>query len=177
MRREMAVAIDHEGDHQRLSGAVRALGPYLPIAYVLAQRQPLADFVDECDGRRDRGVGVDLQDPVARGLIDGGELVEAAAAQLEVLDVDLDGLPGDGEFSAAPRAGPVRLDGREFSYELIEAVSLVDAARLRQALAKLRRGAALPARATTAGALRLQACIDSGRGLPVAAQEHAAAVS
>ena len=36
MRREMAAAIDLGDDHQRLSHAVRELGPYLATVYVLA---------------------------------------------------------------------------------------------------------------------------------------------
>ena len=68
--------------------------------------------------------------------------------------------------------------GREFSYELLHAVSPVDEATLQQGLQQLveaelvyQRG--LPPQAT----LSLQACADSGHGLSVVAQEHAAAVS
>jgi hypothetical protein len=49
-------------------------------------------------------VRVDPEDPVAARLIDRGELVVTAAAQFEVLDVDLDGLAGHGEFRTP--AGP-----------------------------------------------------------------------
>jgi hypothetical protein len=108
-RWDVAMADPQVAEVPREVGA--ELVPVVGLNPLDGQRQPLADFVDERDSRRDRGVGVDLQDPVARGLIDRRELVEATAAQLQVLDVDLDGLAGDGELSAAPRARSVPLEG------------------------------------------------------------------
>ena len=68
--------------------------------------------------------------------------------------------------------------GREFTYELLQAVSPLDEETLQQGLKQLveaelvyQRG--LPPQAT----LSLQACADSGHGLSVVAQEHTAAVS
>src|SRR5262249_46348772 len=54
-----------------------------------------------------RAVCVDPQDAVAGGLIHRGELIEPSAPELEVFDVDLDGLPGHGEFAAPTRSGSI----------------------------------------------------------------------
>ena len=49
-------------------------------------------------------MSIDPKHAIPGGLIDGRELVEAAAAELEVLDIDLDRLPGDVDFAPAARA-------------------------------------------------------------------------
>ena len=71
--------------------------------------EPLANLIDEGSGRGNGGVGRDLQNAIARGVVDRRELVEAATAELQGLDVDLDGLAGDGELPAPPRPGAVPL--------------------------------------------------------------------
>src|SRR5262245_45240689 len=67
-------------------------------------RKPLPDLVDEGDRVRDRAVRVNPEDAVAGGLVDRRELVKAAAAEFQMLHVDLDGLAGHGEL--APTARP-----------------------------------------------------------------------
>ena len=77
-------------------------------------RKPLPDLVDEGDGVRDRTVRVDPEDSVAGGLVDRRELVKAAAAEFQMLHIDLDGLAGHGEFAptARPWAIPFHRDAR-----------------------------------------------------------------
>ena len=72
-------------------------------------REPLAHLVKECDRVRDRVVGIDSEDPVTGGLIDRGELIETPTAELQMLDIHLDGQAGHCELAAAPRSGPVPL--------------------------------------------------------------------
>ena len=69
--------------------------------------QATADLLDEVSGRLDGIVCIDAEDAVPGRFVDRRELVEAAAAKLEVLDVDLDRLPRDMNFlgGAAARAG------------------------------------------------------------------------
>jgi len=60
-------------------------------------RQTAADFFDELRGRLDGVVSIDPQHAIPGRLIDGGELVEAAAGQFQVLDIDLEPIaPGYG---------------------------------------------------------------------------------
>ena len=61
------------------------------------------NFLDEVGGRLDGIVRIDAEDAVPGRFVDRRELVETAAAKLEVLDVDLDRLPRDMDLSAAPR--------------------------------------------------------------------------
>jgi hypothetical protein len=68
-------------------------------------RQSPANLVDEGNGVGDRVPRVDLQHPVSGRLVNGGELIEAAGAELQVLDVNLDGLAGMGKLAAATRPG------------------------------------------------------------------------
>jgi hypothetical protein len=49
-------------------------------------------------------VGIDPEHATPGSLIDGRELIEAAAAQFEMLDIDLDRLPRD--VNLAPPSGP-----------------------------------------------------------------------
>ena len=68
--------------------------------------------------------------------------------------------------------------GREFSYELLHAVSPVDEATSATGADQASgSGSALPAGAAAAGTLHLQACLDSGYGLSIATQEQTTAVS
>ena len=55
----------------------------------------LPHFVDELNGGLNGVVVVDLEDTVAGGFVDGGELVEAARLRLEMLEVHLDRLSRD----------------------------------------------------------------------------------
>ena len=67
--------------------------------------------------------------------------------------------------------------GREFAYEVLQAVAPLEEATLQQGLAQLVDGrTALPAGAAAAGPVPVQACPDPGGGLSVAAQEHPAPV-
>jgi hypothetical protein len=74
-------------------------------------RQAAAHFLDEVGGRFDGVVSIDAEHAIPGGLIDGRELVEAAAAELEVLDVDLDRLPRDVDLAAAAGAGAIAFQG------------------------------------------------------------------
>jgi hypothetical protein len=74
-------------------------------------RQAAADLLDEVGGRFDGVVSIDAEDAIPGGLIDGGELVEAAAAELEVLDIDLDRLPRDVDLAPAARAWAIAFQG------------------------------------------------------------------
>ena len=53
-------------------------GPVIGLDALDGHWQTYADLVDECDRRLDRVVVIDFQHPIAGGLIDGRELVEAA---------------------------------------------------------------------------------------------------
>ena len=50
-------------------------------------------LVDEIGGGLDGVVGIDPEHAIPGGFVDGRELVEAAATEFEVLDIDLDRLP------------------------------------------------------------------------------------
>ena len=68
--------------------------------------------------------------------------------------------------------------GREFSYELLQAVSSVDEATLAawvEAVSGRRTG--VPARAGASRPLPLQACVDSGRGVPIVVEARPATPS
>jgi len=69
-------------------------------------RQAAAYFLDKLGGRLDGVVGVDAEHAIPGGLIDGRELVETAAAEFEVLDIDLDRLPRNVDLDPIP--GPRR---------------------------------------------------------------------
>ena len=68
--------------------------------------------------------------------------------------------------------------GRQFAYELLQAVSSLDEETLQRELRPVsRRRTGLPTRHTATGHLPVQACPYPGRRVSVAAQEHTAAVS
>src|SRR6185503_3905880 len=71
----------------------------------------LSDLVDEVNGGLDGVMVVDLEDAVARGFIDCGELVEASRLCLEMLDVHLDRLPWHVQLGTPRRSWPVPLLG------------------------------------------------------------------
>jgi hypothetical protein len=56
-------------------------------------------------------VSIDPEHAIPGGLIDGRELVEAAASELQVLDIDLDRLPRDVDLAPAARAGAIAFQG------------------------------------------------------------------
>jgi len=66
--------------------------------------------------------------------------------------------------------------GRTFAYDVMQAVVPIDAVPLHVALAQLAEAEIVTQQAPTAGDLHVQACAHPGRGLPIAAAEHAAAV-
>jgi len=82
--------------------------------------QPAAHFLDEVGGRLDRILGVDAEDAIPGRLVDRRELVEAATAELEVFDVDLDGLPRDMNLSTAPWPWAVPLPRHSGNAMLLE---------------------------------------------------------
>lgn len=82
------------------------LGAMVRLDALDRRRQTAAHFLDEVGSRFDGVVSIDAEHAIPGGLIDGRELVEAAAAELEVLDVALDRLPRDVDL--APAAGPGR---------------------------------------------------------------------
>src|SRR6185503_5779427 len=71
----------------------------------------LSDLVDEVNGGLDGVMVVDLEDAVARGFIDCGELIEASRLCLEMLDVHLDRLPWHVQLGTPRRSWPVPLLG------------------------------------------------------------------
>jgi hypothetical protein len=79
-----------------------------------------ANLLDEVSGRLDGIMRIDAEDAVPGRFVDRRELVEAAAAKLEVLDVDLDRLPRDMNLAAAPRPGAVSLQGHPGNTMLFE---------------------------------------------------------
>lgn len=74
-------------------------------------RQAAAHFLDEVGGRCDGVVSIHTKDTIPGGLVDGRELVEAAAPELEVLDIDLDRLPRDVDLAPASRTGAIAFQG------------------------------------------------------------------
>src|SRR5215470_2139768 len=72
-------------------------------------REPLPHLIEKGDDVRNRTVSVDPQDAIARGLVHRGELIQAAASEFAVFDVDLDGLPGHSELPAPPGPGAIAL--------------------------------------------------------------------
>src|SRR5206468_735529 len=70
------------------------LGAMVGLDPLNGRRESAAQFVDEVGRRANRVVRIDPEDTVPRRFVNGRELVEAPAAQLEVLDVDLDRLAG-----------------------------------------------------------------------------------
>ena len=81
------------------------LGAMVGLDTLDGDGQAAAHFLDEVRGRFDGVVSIDPKHAIPGGLIDGRELVEAATAELEVLDIDLDRLPGDVD-SRAGGEGP-----------------------------------------------------------------------
>ena len=79
------------------------LGAMVRLDALDGHRQAPTHFFDELGGRLDGVVSVDSEHTIPGGLVNGRELVEAAATEFEVLDIDLDRLPRDVELSTAPR--------------------------------------------------------------------------
>jgi hypothetical protein len=74
-------------------------------------RQAAAHFFDEVSGRFDGIVSIDAKHAIPGGLINGRELVEAAAAEFQVLDVDLDRLSRDVDLTPAAGAWAIAFQG------------------------------------------------------------------
>jgi hypothetical protein len=74
-------------------------------------RQAAPHFLDEVGGRFNGIVSIDPEHALPGGLIDGRELIEAAAAQLEMLDIDLDRLPRDVDLAPAAGAWAIAFQG------------------------------------------------------------------
>lgn len=70
-----------------------------------------APFLDELSGRFDGVVSIDAKHAIPGGFVDGRELVEAAAAEFEVRDIDVDRLPGDVDLPPASGAWPIAFQG------------------------------------------------------------------
>ncbi len=82
--------------------------------------QSAAHFLDEVGGRLDGILGVDAEDAIPGRFVDRRELVEAATAELEVFDVNLDGLPRDMNLSTAPWPWAVPLQRHSGNAMLLE---------------------------------------------------------
>jgi hypothetical protein len=74
-------------------------------------RQAAPHFLDEVGGRFDGIVSIDPEHAIPGGLIDGRELIEAAATKLEMLDIDLDRLSRDVDLAPAAGAGAIAFQG------------------------------------------------------------------
>jgi hypothetical protein len=74
-------------------------------------RQATPHFLDELGGRFDGVVSIDSEHPIPGGLIDGRELIEAAGAEFEVFDIDLDRLTRYGDLSPASGAWAIAFQG------------------------------------------------------------------
>jgi hypothetical protein len=61
------------------------LGATIGLDALDGHREPPPDLLEERDGGLDGVVLVDLQDPAPRGFVNGGKLIQAPRAQLEVL--------------------------------------------------------------------------------------------
>lgn len=85
------------------------LGATVGLDPLNGRRESAAQFVDEVGRRADRVVRIDPEDTVLRRFVNRGELVEAPAAQLEVLDVHLDRLARHVKLPTPPRPGAVAL--------------------------------------------------------------------
>ena len=71
--------------------------------------QPATHLVNGGDRVGDRALGINLQNAIAACLINRGELIEPPSTDLQVLDVDLDGLAGLSELAPSAGTGPIRL--------------------------------------------------------------------
>jgi hypothetical protein len=102
-------------DHPEIPQVPGEVGPKLRAMVRLdaldGHRQAAAHFLDELSGRFDGVVSIDPKHAIPGGLIDGGELVEAAAAEFEVLDIDLDRLPRDVDLSPASGTWAIAFQG------------------------------------------------------------------
>lgn len=102
-------------DHPEVPQVPSKVGPKLRAMVRLdaldRHRQAAAHFLDEGGGRFDGVVSIDAEHAIPGGLIDGGELVEATAGELEMLDVDLDRLPRDVDLTPAAGAWAIAFQG------------------------------------------------------------------
>jgi len=87
------------------------LGAMVRLDALDGHRQAAAHFLDELSSRFDGIVSIDAKHAIPGGLIDGRELVEAAATEPEVLDIDLDRLPGDVDLAPAAGAWAIAFQG------------------------------------------------------------------
>jgi len=87
------------------------LGAMVRLDALDGHRQAAAHFLDELSSRFDGVVSIDAKHAIPGGLIDGRELVEGAAAEFEVLDIDLDRLPGDVDLAPAAGAWAIAFQG------------------------------------------------------------------
>src|SRR5689334_8087759 len=88
--------------------------PFGPVVSLNAPdrgRERLAHLVDEVNGGLDGVVVVDLEDAIAHGFIDGGELVEPPRLRFQMLDAYLDRPTGGVQLESPPRTGSIPLLG------------------------------------------------------------------
>jgi hypothetical protein len=74
-------------------------------------RQAAPHFLDEFGGRFDGVVSIHTKNTIPGGLVDGRELVKAAATELEMLDIDLDRLPRDVDLAPVSRTRAIAFQG------------------------------------------------------------------
>jgi len=103
------------------------LGAMVCLDALDGHRQAAAHFLDELSSRFDGIVSIDAKHAIPGGLIDGRELVEAAATELEVLDIDLDRLPGDVDLAPAAGAWAMRM----LCLVTLETSTFISSSRLR----------------------------------------------
>jgi hypothetical protein len=87
------------------------LGAMIRLDALDGHRQAAAHFLDEVGGRFDGIVSIDPEHAIPGGLIDGRELIEAAAAELEMFDINLDRLSRDVDLAPAAGAGAIAFQG------------------------------------------------------------------
>ncbi len=102
-------------DHPEIPQVPGEVGPKLRAMVRLdtldRHRQAAPHFLDEGGGRFDGIVSIDPEHAIPGSLIDGRELIEAAAAQLEMLDINLDRLSRDVDLAPAAGAWAIAFQG------------------------------------------------------------------
>ena len=152
----------------------RAGGKTMPaevVEYVVRKTDGVPLYVEELtkailesDFVRDAGDRYELTRPLSG--------VTIPATLQDLLMARLDRLPSIREVA---QLGSIL--GREFAYEMLQAIGSLDETALEKALTSWSCRIAVSARARAARAIHFQACVGAGRSLPVAAQAHAPILS
>ena len=105
------LAVDHPEVPQVPGEVGPEFGAVIGLDALDCHWQAAPHFFDEVRSRFDGVVRIDPEHPIAGGFVDGGELVEGTAAELEVLDIDLDRLPRNVNLAPAAGSGTIALQG------------------------------------------------------------------